>query len=182
MGYRILLSLILLNFLHITYAKEISKIPKGTILTCPKDNKAVLRLKQDITLFDNLSWDKFVFLEKYPKFLDKKIPCDVIKANCFHIDNRWVGFSEECSLIPYNSGRTTFQEFIENELQQYSFRQQIKLNNYQCIIYDKARDVSICYSKDNKIRCLKSKEYKTKDNLGPCTDQAEKIDLNNEMR
>ena len=148
-------------------ARIVSVIKKGTILTCPKDNQPILKLKNDINLYSEFEWENFDFLEEYPKDIKKKIPCEVIKSECFHVKEGWIGFSDECSLIPSNAGMT-FKEFINYERGRDKTNKKIHEREFDCQMYYEKLKIEMCISKDLKYRCLKSPNYNTENNFGPC--------------
>lgn len=159
----------LIFFSVIAGAQVVDKIPRGTVLTCPKDNKPVMKVVKDISLFAEVTVDNFQFIEEYPSDIPKQIPCDVIKELCFHVDNKWIGFSKDCSLIPRNSGKHTFKEFI-SELRKFSSeREHILKQEFVCEEYGHA-DFQVCITKDKKWKCLKSAVYPAPTNIGPCTE------------
>lgn len=151
-------------------SRIVNKISKGTILTCPKDNKAIIEVKKDITLYSNIDFSNFNLLEKFPPEIENTIPCEVIKSLCFHIDNEWIGFSKECSLIPYNSGKYTFKEFINMKIKINKDRDSIIDQQMSCLPYKESKEFNICITKDKKWKCIQSKIYNTKNNIGPCTE------------
>lgn len=151
-------------------AEMVKIIPKGTVLTCPKDNKPVMMVKKDLTLYGEIAPTDFKFTEDYPSDVEQTVPCEVIKELCFHVDNKWIGFSKDCGVIPKNAGKYTFKEFISEKRKEKSERESLVNQKFECTSYKEDKEVSICISKDKKWKCIKSNVYPGPTHIGPCVE------------
>lgn len=95
---------IFVSFSALVYSKEF-RVKKGTILTCPKDNKPVMEVTSDFgysnksDFFEPLTSDKLKSLHPYFKIEKNQLmyePCgSILNVGCIHTKDGW--YPKKCN-------------------------------------------------------------------------------------